>query len=311
LQSRSENSVLHWWATAVERSCWLVLIGGSLLRLFLRDNIPIISAFFYATPPSILVALAIILAIWHLSRKRRVLALIATIIAVVWIFSNVQSNVRLAGMRPTPEDQLVLFWNTRNGVSGWDGAIDHIRATDPSIAGFVEAWHHMGPEIWPKAFPNYQISQRSGGILVMTKGEIIEQREGDLGPNGVFLSALIRIDGRDEYRVIVVDIQSNPFRSRRQAISELSALIEMHKDERLLVMGDFNTPRDSVHFDLIRSHLTHAFETRGQGYAATWPTLLPVLDLDHVWTSAAINVSSCQHGWSLNSDHRPVVVHCH
>ena len=43
------------------------------------------------------------------------------------------------------------------------------------------------------------------------------------------------------------------------------------------------------------------------GFAPTWPVPCPVLSLDHVWASRSLAVRTCEQGWSLRSDHRPVL----
>ena len=55
---------------------------------------------------------------------------------------------------------------------------------------------------------------------------------------------------------------------------------------RTLVVGDFNTPYDSVAFDPWRYQWFHGLSqsSRTPG-AATWPIGLPLLSIDHVWLS--------------------------
>lgn len=70
--------------------------------------------------------------------------------------------------------------------------------------------------------------------------------------------------------------------------------------------GDFNTPRESSHFRQLRKPMTHAFETAGRGLADTWPVPIPVLSLDHIWTTPGLRVVQCRLGGGV-ADHRPVM----
>jgi endonuclease/exonuclease/phosphatase family metal-dependent hydrolase len=74
----------------------------------------------------------------------------------------------------------------------------------------------------------------------------------------------------------------------------------------VVLMGDFNTPSDSVHFDSLRQGFQNAFETGGNGNAATWPVPLPVLAIDHIWTNRLVRVHSARHAGSVQSDHKAV-----
>ena len=74
-----------------------------------------------------------------------------------------------------------------------------------------------------------------------------------------------------------------------------------------VILGDFNTPADSAHFELLRRSHVNAFEEAGAGYAASWPGFAPLLTLDQIWVSAPARVQHCELGWTLISDHRPVV----
>jgi endonuclease/exonuclease/phosphatase family metal-dependent hydrolase len=107
--------------------------------------------------------------------------------------------------------------------------------------------------------------------------------------------------------VLLVDIDGDPLRSRAPAFEPLAKMIRAYSQANLIVMGDFNTPLESVLFDSFCQYLTHAFESGGHGFAKTWPIPLPVLAIDHIWVSKKIKVASCKLNWSRLSDHRSVV----
>ena len=51
----------------------------------------------------------------------------------------------------------------------------------------------------------------------------------------------------------------------------------------MVVLGDFNADRDHAAFRrLLSIGLRDAHDERGRGLARTWPTRLPLLQLDHV-----------------------------
>ena len=88
---------------------------------------------------------------------------------------------------------------------------------------------------------------------------------------------------------------------------KLTAFATPHFGENFLILGDFNTPRESALLDPLRANLTHAFESAGDGLAETWPAFLPVLSLDQIWSSPGLRAVWCEHGHSLRSEHRAVI----
>jgi endonuclease/exonuclease/phosphatase (EEP) superfamily protein YafD len=145
-----------------------------------------------------------------------------------------------------------------------------------------------------------------GGVVCLTK-----ERPGE--------GIAVRLPVQGQYRrldvvaadqrltLFIVDMRSNPFVSRRECLLQLAEDADALGDRPLVVVGDFNTPSDSAHFDPLRIGHRHAFEASGSGYSATWPVPLPVLCLDHIWINRWVDVSKCRHDWSSASDHRPVL----
>ena len=84
-------------------------------------------------------------------------------------------------------------------------------------------------------------------------------------------------------------------------------MASQYADHPTIIVGDFNTPVDSVFLNPIRQTYRHAFEVAGTGYLATWPIPAPVIAIDHCWVSKHIDVTACRIKWALHSDHRPIV----
>ena len=102
-----------------------------------------------------------------------------------------------------------------------------------------------------------------------------------------------------------MDLDANPFRSRAAAFEALSRSLEGERSGPRLVLGDFNTPWESVHFDAFRATMHHAFDRAGSGLSPTWPLPVPLLELDHVW-GREVRFTSCAHEDLGASDHRAV-----
>lgn len=107
--------------------------------------------------------------------------------------------------------------------------------------------------------------------------------------------------------LLQVDFRVLWIESRGPAFAELTEAVRPHLGRNLIVLGDFNTPRESVFFIPLRAEMTHAFEAAGRGLAETWPLPLPMLNLDQIWTNRGLRVRHCEHGYSFRSDHRAVI----
>ncbi len=289
----------------------ITLAFGSVLRWTVADQFPILSTLFYATPPAVLTALAFGLTCIAWRKKRTHWVALGTIAFLFWAGWTLQQDFAFRSVSADPSHQSFMLWNIRNGDSGWEGVMTRIEQVQPPIAAIVEGGGHLELERYQNRFPEYQISELHMGLAIMAKGKVeqvvhrpFEDRRGK------YMSSWVEANGQG-YRVLIIDLESNPLMSRRRGMEEVVKLVEQHRHEPLLVVGDFNTPRDSVHFDLLRdAGLTHAFESAGEGYANTWPYPLPVLQLDHIWFNDRVELSKCAHVGSLNSDHRIVLTHC-
>ena len=106
--------------------------------------------------------------------------------------------------------------------------------------------------------------------------------------------------------VVGVDVASSQCSRRRIALDRIHTVAES-KPKPALVLGDFNTPHTSILFGRLRRSFRHAFEESGRGLITTWPSLLPVLALDHIWLSEGLTSvrTSVQRTW--HSDHALVV----
>ena len=182
-----------------------------------------------------------------------------------------------------------------------------LRVQDPDVIALAEALPvNRPPADWGKQFPGYVLCPLLGEMLCLIRGELRSAETGELAPGSYYGLLRLRTRGR-EITLLQTDLYANPFFNRGPALQRLTELAEAHRDERLLVLGDFNTPRDSHHFNAFREHFTHAFEASGHGFAETWPMPLPALSLDAIWSSSKLTPLRSRIGYLPWSDHRPVV----
>ncbi len=176
------------------------------------------------------------------------------------------------------------------------------------MIGFLEALAltEEQKQNWKTRFPEYSWSLIGGGTQLFVKGEIgppwVKPQ-----PDGTRISrSVVTIKGMT-FHCFVVDIASTLMLSRAPALEVLSEFVEKSAEENVIILGDFNTPRDSVHFKRLRKKHLNLCEVVGKNYAATWPQPVPVLSLDQIWVNQQIEPVACDHKYHKNSDHSIVV----
>lgn len=297
-------------ATSLYWGSLLTGATGLVLHYTLRDRFALFAWLFYATPLPIVAVLGLLAAAIGTGRRRILGTLAPAVMAVVCLaawFS--QSWYRNPQGQLQGEQLKVLFWNAAR-PQGRDvqAALAHISRSQADIIGFVESGVHSSKTLrsWQAALPGYTFRRLRGYMLVGVKGSILSSSYSALRQRAWF--NLLRVQVRQTtLTLVLVDFRSQPWLSRLPAFQALNQLLSAHYNEPLIVMGDFNTPITSVHFDPWRGHLTHAFESRGQGLIETWPWFIPFLALDHIWVSRSLEVKRCYYGRG-SSDHRSVTV---
>lgn len=285
----------------------ITLFTALFIRITVRDTFFAFATFYYITPWSVLFILALLISLLCF-RKRELksgwlIGALAIIILTVWFYTGYSKNQRGAANSP----QRLLFWNAAHAKYGAAKAIAHVKSLDAEIIGIAEAGRtdEILPE-WQQAFSDRTVIALKGEMLFLTTATVLEKESGRLARTGNYNWLKLSLDGKI-FSVCFVDIAPNPFRSREPAFTALAGIIQTHKDEDVIIMGDFNTPLDSVFFDLFKESFYHAFEHSGNGFAATWPVPLPVLTIDHVWVGKRFQLieSRLDQSWS---DHCSILV---
>jgi endonuclease/exonuclease/phosphatase (EEP) superfamily protein YafD len=287
----------------------IAIVVGVILHLTVRDAIPGVAIVYYALPRAVLAGLAVCVAIADLLHQQRreaslwgaaALGIVAWSLIVDWRFNS--SPEHAGGIR-------VMYWNACRGYGGWDAVINEVRAQHPDVVALGETQQRSSEfrALWRRELPEYDISFLGAGMVCLVRGSSSESRVRDLDGYSHARELDVVIDGA-ELRCLIVDVYAHPLYDRRRALTAIAATAEISADQPLLILGDFNTPTDSVHFADLRRHHVNAFEQAGYGCLATWPTFAPVLSLDQVWVNSYLKIEDVRHPWTTVSDHRPVVL---
>jgi endonuclease/exonuclease/phosphatase family metal-dependent hydrolase len=125
-------------------------------------------------------------------------------------------------------------------------------------------------------------------------------------PGGVAMSALCAVRGR-ELRILVVDGKSNPFASRLPFLRAVADICRLAADEGRpfdALAGDFNTPGRGIGFDDLTSQGYSLASRSAAGWRGSFPSWLPLYDIDHVWLKPGLRLRSCALFTGPSTDHR-------
>ena len=281
-----------------------VMLIGWLVRCTVRDAWPLLATIFYALPWPVLAALGGWLC-WRGRRLRLVWFGLSAAALLVWL----SASWKFAPTSATRADLRVVQWNVARPAGRLPAIAAQLRALDADVITVAEAFpaHGATYELWRAEFPGYEVRFAKGDLLCLVRGNFVQQEGGWLGLGSFYSGFEVVVKGRP-LSILQVDLIATPWRSRREPLDRIAQLAVARADRPLIVLGDFNTPRDSEHLAPMRRCLANAWEVAGRGCAETWPMPFPVLSLDHVWIGGGLRALRCEHAVSVRSDHRAVIV---
>ncbi len=285
-----------------------VLVATSVaLRLTVRDRVPVLAAVFYGTPPALDVAGALFACVVFVRGGRRRLAASAGALAAASLGLFAFGTFRFADARP-PGAVRGVHWNVAHGFWGWPRIAATLASFDPDVVWLSESDDESAEEddALRAALPGRMIVHERSGLAVIVRGDATCADRARVGDGGRLARSRLVVGGR-AFEAVHIDVPSSPLARRAPIFENVLRYVTPRLGAPLLVVGDFNTPRDSASFDAWRGPLVHAFETVGRGCDATWPIPLPVLSIDHVWSGGGLAVRTCEIKWTGRSDHMPVV----
>jgi endonuclease/exonuclease/phosphatase (EEP) superfamily protein YafD len=151
------------------------------------------------------------------------------------------------------------------------------------------------------------------GVLLLTRLPVVDWQVHELGPEGVpALEAHLEWSGGE---MVFFGVHTHPPRSatlatlRNTEIEEIAAWARDHRDELVIVLGDFNATPWSSAMGSLRETTGLRDVTIGGGLNPTWsPGIWPLrIPIDHALVSPRLFPLSRRVGDFAGSDHRPLV----
>lgn len=201
----------------------------------------------------------------------------------------------------------VVHWNIARAPFGYFSMFNQLRKDRPDLVILSES---APGDFWPNrrhSMLDLPFSFCDQGMAVLSRFAIEPQGTIPLPNARAWWARIALPDGPLD--LVMCDLLSHPTLNRRAALEPLARWVGQHDSTiPLLVVGDFNTPRDARSFEPLRAHLRHAYEIAGRGWPYTWPLPFPVYSLDHAWVSGDITVHRYRLRTAPISDHRRQVL---
>jgi hypothetical protein len=185
-------------------------------------------------------------------------------------------------IKPSNTVSKVLFWNlAKREQLSINYIFNQVNKHQPDVLAFVEAPHTTLKNLdsLKMKLPEYSFKTLEGAMLVAAK-ENIELLDFKIKEDAYKVN-LLEIK-TSNLKFIVTDLTANVLVDKKEILSFVSDFAKKNNVD--IIVGDFNTPFESVHFN----HFYDGFSTfhyYNNGFTATWPLGIPLFELDHIWIS--------------------------
>lgn len=280
-----------------------------IVRVGPKDRVVGFSTIYYGAPLVVIAGLFVLAGLfWWRDRRWAIGGAAFVLGAVCGIVWYARTHYEHSRTRDEKAIRLAV-WNAARPRKGAAVLAGRLLDKEPDIAVFVESGDLETAGVRrsvTERFEGYRSAAIGGGVTVFARGAIRRRGFHELGRRNRLVLFTVEL-ARGSVEVAVADLTSNPFTPRRTAFEMLRDVVGSADPPPDAIVGDFNTPADSVWFAPLRRNYARAFETAGTGRDATWPRLLPLIAIDHIWVR---NEHAAHHADIVplrGSDHRAVV----
>ncbi|MFD0965183.1 endonuclease/exonuclease/phosphatase family protein [Pseudofulvibacter geojedonensis] len=281
----------------------LILTIGLLINLTIKDTYYWSSLLFYAFPLSILFYLSFALLLLNFKTKKRLYCLIFwLIVSALWIkqdyFINIRTNI------PNGNNTIV-FWNGAKKNTFLDAFNELKSIPDILIINEYDQTNKQELKSIKTKYPNYHFQVIHKKIGIFSKRHVLNLTTFKMKNNSFMLSFDSNINDK-LFHFYSIDIIANIKHFRKTMLKETIGNIKSR--ENTIILGDFNTPYESLHFKEYKEQYHHGFSFTGNGFINTWFWNLPILSLDHAWLSKGIPITETKHLNTWKSDHKIIKI---
>lgn len=278
------------------------------IHFVLKDHFHYLQVVFYAFPLSIIIIGGVFLILLFSVKPRTfLLDIFMLVLFITGIF--LKNSYIFPDKKIVPDTATsVLFWNAADGHDLPVRVIlESIKNIRPDIIGLVEATNATQADIdqLSESFPEYEFQKLEGGMLVGIKGtitNILFMSE----PHSYDLNIIKAQLHSGDFTIAITDTFQDPSMNKRQTLSTVFNHLKANDAE--IVVGDFNTPYESVHFNKYKKSYQN-MRNYGDGFTATWLFGYPILEIDQIYIDQDFKAFKLEKFNYKASDHAMLVAY--
>ena len=287
-------------------------IGGGLfatawwIGLLFKDRYPLTQLLFFI-PPLVMIVFGFFWLYLTLPKRFRLLQLFLFLSVFAAFGKMLLIDFRWTKAREVDRPVIrVVHWNTADGILGTESIVSTLTRDQPHIILISEP--PRAKEL--PAMAHYALGMEHllmRGTMTLASHFPLENERAIPMVNGQAWAAdAYTLQG--PLTIVCVDLISHPNLNRKDSMNNLADWLEKNDRYPTIILGDFNTPRDSIAFRPIRKTFHHAYEAAGRGWPYTWPIPLPLYAIDHAWVSSEIETVAYHLMPTRYSDHKRQVM---
>jgi hypothetical protein len=123
-----------------------------------------------------------------------------------------------------------------------------------------------------------------GPFLIASRFPVLQSRTIAWADDILLISFVTELPSGEPLDILIVDLPSDPARSRWLVVNDLHALMTKVESEPDMIIGDFNLTQTSWLLTKIREGYGPFWSRAGVGWGGTYPRAWPFYRLDHVLT---------------------------
>jgi endonuclease/exonuclease/phosphatase (EEP) superfamily protein YafD len=276
-----------------------------LIHFIVKDTIFPISTIFYSFPIPIIIGIGIIISFLYFKNKAYFYLLIIIQFSLVFYWLNNFYYAQYEKINSTNTSK-ILYWNVaKKDKLPIDIIIKETKLNKPEILAFVEATYVTKDDIkqLQDALPGYTFKDLRLQMLIGVKGKINSEKQytSDKSYNVYLINTTIN---NKTINFILSDVYAYPFINKEPP---LNAILQIaNSNNASFIVGDFNTPYESVHFSNYFKNY-RSFHSYGKGFTATWPLEIPFFEIDHIWITNKLSPISLDKKYYNVSDHKLLI----
>ena len=268
----------------------VTILGLLTIHFVIKERTFWSSLYFYAFPLPVIILVILAISIILTRRWRRYNLIIATVLLVIWLSRSFKIHIP-DNIKET--DLEVVFWNasrenTFESVINESGDI-------PDVMVLVE-FRKKNIEELKKRYPEYYFYKSERELLVFSKTPIDTIIENTSNYNTTVIN--FKTVGVNFYAVDATGSTDVP---KEWGLTYINKSIK--EKNTTIVLGDFNTPYESIHLKQLKKDFNQAFNNKGNGFRETWFYNIPLLSLDHIWVSKDLEILKTEKLYTTKSDH--------